>query len=124
GRGLAGCLLSLVVPTILGLSAKETAVMLPLYAFLVEWLVFQFRRAEKEGVAGTDKRLHGLFLLVLWLPLAMGLAWILPASLRPATWATRDFTLGTRLLSEARIVVDYIGWTVLPVPQWLSFYHD
>lgn len=124
GRGLAGCLLSLVVPTILGLSAKETAVMLPLYAFLVEWLVFQFRRAEKEGVAGTDKRLHGLFLLVLWLPLAMGLMWVLPSSLRPATWATRDFTLGTRLLSEARIVVDYIGWTVLPVPQWLSFYHD
>jgi hypothetical protein len=29
-----------------------------------------------------------------------------------------------RLLSECRIVVDYIAWTLLPVPTDLSFYHD
>ncbi len=39
-------------------------------------------------------------------------------------WASRDFTLHTRLLSEARIVSDYIGWTLLPTPGALSFYHD
>jgi hypothetical protein len=30
----------------------------------------------------------------------------------------------TRLLSETRIVVDYISWTLLPTPSALSFYHD
>jgi hypothetical protein len=29
-----------------------------------------------------------------------------------------------RLLSECRIVVDYIAWTLLPTPPNLSFYHD
>ncbi len=47
-----------------------------------------------------------------------------PASSSPETWATRDFTLTTRLLSEARIIVDYIVWTLLPTPDALSFYHD
>jgi hypothetical protein len=36
----------------------------------------------------------------------------------------RDFTLKTRLLSEARIVVEYIAWTLVPTPHALSFYHD
>ncbi|PWK92217.1 hypothetical protein C7456_103340 [Fulvimonas soli] len=30
----------------------------------------------------------------------------------------------TRLLSEARIVTDYIRWIILPTPEALSFYHD
>src|SRR6185312_1105300 len=29
-----------------------------------------------------------------------------------------------RLLSEARIVAEYIRWTLLPTPDALSFYHD
>jgi hypothetical protein len=69
-------------------------------------------------------RVIGLFGLVLALPMVVGLVWLVPHVLNPTTWATRDFTLGTRLLSEARIVVDYIGWTLLPAPNALSFYHD
>ena len=49
--------------------------------------------------------------------MVVGLSWLLPGLLSRRAWATRDFTLGTRLLSEARIVVDYIGWTVLPTPD-------
>jgi hypothetical protein len=56
--------------------------------------------------------------------LIVGLAWLLPGLLQHGAWATRDFTLGTRLLSEARVVIDYIGWTLVPVPHELSFYHD
>jgi hypothetical protein len=76
------------------------------------------------GRSKRDWRVVSLFLLVLALPLVIGLAWLLPDLLKPETWATRDFTLGTRLLSEARIVTDYIGWTLLPTPGELSFYHD
>jgi len=132
GRGgLGWCIASLTIPTVLGLSAKESAVMLPMYAFLVEWLVFGFRRssagARKDGVpAGgpRDRRLIVLFVVVLWLPMLLGLAWLLPGLFKPDAWATRDFSPGTRLLSEARIVIGYIGWTLLPTPQALSFYHD
>jgi hypothetical protein len=117
-----------------GILAKETAVMLPLYALLVEWILFGFQRPQDARIASEtpkiartgrcDRRLIALFLLVLVLPMILGLAWLLPGIFNPETWATRDFTLRTRLLSEARIIVDYIVWTLLPTPHALSFYHD
>lgn len=132
-RGFTLCLISITVPAAIGILAKETAVLLPLYALLIEWVLFRFHKPQKsavllqEGSAKTwrrDFRVIGLFLLVLATPMVIGLVWLLPGILRPETWAARDFTLGTRLLSEARIVVDYITWTLLPTPAALSFYHD
>lgn len=119
-KGLALCILSCFLPVALGVLAKETAIMLPLYAATMEWVLFQFRRADKK----RDAWLLFTFLVMLVAPLALGLAWLVPDLLRPSAWATRDFTLSTRLLSEARIVTDYIGWTLLPTPKALSFYHD
>lgn len=120
-RQVALCAGYVLLPTALGLFAKETAIMLPLYAALVEWAVFRFRRADGTG---TDRRLLALYAFGLVLPGIIGLAVLVPGLLRPATWAVRDFTLKTRLLSEARIVVDYVAWTVVPTPHALSFYHD
>ncbi len=123
--GLALCTASLVVATALGLLAKETAVMLPLYALLVEWALFRGMRVD-TGVPGgrRDWRIASLFLIVLVLPMLVGLGWLLPGLLKPEAWAARDFTMRTRLLSEARIVLDYVQWTLLPTPRALSFYHD
>lgn len=119
-RGFILCAISITVPAAIGILAKETAVMLPLYALLIEWTLFEFKTP-----AGTrDRSVIGLFALVLLLPGVLGIAWLLPGTLNPGSWATRDFTLRTRLLSEARIVVDYIRWTLLPTPGALSFYHD
>jgi hypothetical protein len=112
---------SLIIPTAVGVLAKETAVMLPLYALLVEWLVFRFHRAS---TGQRDRRIAALFAVVLLLPMIVGLAWLVPHLLRPESWATRDFTMSTRLLTEMRIVVDYVGWTLWPLPHSLSFYHD
>jgi hypothetical protein len=137
GTGWGGFILcagSITIPTALGLLAKETAVMLPLYALLVEWMLFHFGKPlepsasvaepRPEHSPRLDPRVVGLFLLVLVLPMIAGLAWLLPGLLKPETWAARDFTMSTRLLSEARIIVDYIAWTLLPTPSALSFYHD
>jgi hypothetical protein len=118
--GLLLCIASITVLTLFGLLAKETAVMLPLYAGLIEWMVFRLRTSAGR----RDRRLLTVFLVVLVAPMVLGLAWLLPQVANPGYWSTRDFTLGTRLLSEARIVVDYIGWTLLPTPAALSFYHD
>jgi len=202
-KGFWLCAASITVPTAIGLLAKETAVMLPLYAVLIEWALFGLQKPvtqdagesivtsaqparrwmalvgralpvglsrsrldqepagsarptesrpfdsaagsarptesrPSDRVAGgarlaqrgnaalhaRDWRMVTLFLLVLALPMVIGLAWLVPHVLNPESWATRDFTLGTRLLSEARIVVDYIVWTLVPTPNALSFYHD
>ncbi|GFZ93919.1 hypothetical protein ISN74_03175 [Dyella caseinilytica] len=125
--GLGICAFSLALFTLTGLLAKETAVMLPLYAFMLEWIVFGFRRqtdTASHDSQSKDWRLICLYLVGLLIPLIAGLAWLLPNVLRPENWAARNFTLSTRLLSEARIVVDYIAWILVPTPDALSFYHD
>jgi hypothetical protein len=133
------CAASLTLPAAVGLLAKETAVMLPLYAFFLECVLFRFRTglltpdalqdaAPTTGISAErtsiDRRIVTLFLVVLALPMVAGLTRMLPALLKPQTWATRDFTMPQRLMSEARIVADYIRWTLLPTPDALSFYHD
>ncbi|NID05212.1 hypothetical protein HBF26_09965 [Luteibacter jiangsuensis] len=118
--GFALSALSLVLGTGLGLLAKETAVLTPLYAFLIEWLVFRDKAPERR----LPRRIWILFGVVLFMPGILGVAWIAPALFRASTWATRDFTMTTRLLSEARVVLDYLAWTVVPTPSALSFYHD
>lgn len=118
--GLGWAIASLVVPTTIGTLAKETAVMLPLYALLVEATLFRFRQHS----GASDRKVMLTFGLVLVLPGIIGLALLLPGLLGSTIWQMRGFTVGTRLLTEARVVVDYIGWTLLPLPQSLSFYHD
>jgi protein O-mannosyl-transferase len=125
--GLGICAASIAVFTLTGLLAKETAVMLPLYALVIEWILFGFRKrpaTPSQNICSRDWRLISLYAIGLLIPLIIGLAWLLPGLLRPESWANRNFTLGTRLLSEARIVVDYIIWSLLPTPDALSFYHD
>lgn len=118
--GLPLCVVSIVAGTGLGVLAKETAVMLPLYAALTEWMVFGFCTYTGR----RDKRVVSLFVVVLLLPLIAGLVWLLPKVLSHDYWSTRNFDLRTRLWSETRIVVGYLRWTLLPTPDALSFYHD
>jgi hypothetical protein len=116
---------SILVGTAIGILAKETAIMLPLYAALIEIFIFRGRRVCGDGdESRTDKRVIYFFTFFLILPMFAGIAWLAPGLLTPSTWTTRDFTLSTRLLSEARIIVDYISWTIVPRPNALSFYHD
>jgi hypothetical protein len=112
-----------VLPAI-GLLAKETAVLVPLYAFLIELALFKGRSPDAGGQPATDKRVRYLFVAVLLVPFVLGSAWMAVKLSNPRAWASRDFTLATRLLSECRIVVDYVVWTLFPRAGDLSFYHD
>jgi hypothetical protein len=128
GKGLVTANVSLLGFTAVGLLAKETAVLTPLYAFLIEMLVFRWKTAPRHDNISSglrrSKLIGALFVLILAIPAVAGALWIGPALLRPTTWAPRDFTMGTRLLSEARIVLDYLVWTIVPTPSALSFHHD
>ncbi|RDJ00678.1 hypothetical protein DVT68_05030 [Dyella solisilvae] len=117
------CAASVTLAAAVGLLAKETAAMLPLYTFVIEWILFRFRRTQRSAEA-SDPRIAALFVLVLLLPLIAGLFWKVPQVLDSSAWATREFTLGQRLLSEARVLCDYLAWTLLPTHHALSFYHD
>ncbi len=121
GRGFWGAFIGLGLWTFIGITAKEDAAMAPFYALLIEWMLFKGRSFPDHR---RDTRVYALFGIELVLPGVVGLGWLLPGIMNPLTWATRDFTLGQRLLSEARIVMDYLRWIILPTPHALSFYHD
>src|SRR6185312_11346919 len=81
-------------------------------------------RAQRGGMpARADKRIWALFTVTLFVPAILGFLWLLRGVLRPGTLAGRDFTLAQRLLTEPRVLVDYLHWTLLPNPMVLSLYH-
>lgn len=118
-RGWGWLLGGLLGGLLCGGLAKETAVMLPVHALLIEWLVFGFgaRRA-------TRHQLLGLYALILVLPAVAGALLYLPGILSGAAYASRSFGLEERLWTQAHALWHYLGWVVLPMPGGLSFYHD
>jgi hypothetical protein len=119
GRGGIGLPASLLACMVLGFAAKESAALLPLFAFCAEFAIAGFRNADGRRSRPVLLTYAGL----LALPLVAGLAWI-------STWifhsfaSFRTFSIGQRLLTEPRVLVDYIGWTLFPNINALTFYHD
>jgi hypothetical protein len=120
GNGWGMILTGLVPCTMVGLLAKESAALLPLYAFCVEACLFRFRGKDDR----RDPRLYALFVGVLALPALLGLAWLLPKALNPGAFASRNFSLAERLMTEPRVVLTYLRWTLVPDLGQLSLYHD
>lgn len=110
----------LIVFAICGYGAKETALMLPLYAFVADAFATSFR----TRAGARDRSVSLLFLIILIVPGIVGAIWALHKYLPAAAWAHRPFTMGERLLTESRIVVDYAIWTLVPLPGHFHFYHD
>ena len=106
--------------TALGALCKESAVLLPLYAACVE----TFALGARDARGRRDRSLLAFFAIVLVLPAILGLAWLLPKMLAPAAFANRNFTLGERLLTESRVVLDYLRWTLFPSLRAFALYHD
>lgn len=104
-----------------GLLAKETAVLILGYLLVIEWLVFRF----SMPTAMQRHVLQGAYAAIIGLPLV----WALTTHLFSPGWidsayANRSFTLGERLLTEGRVLWDYLYLTWLPNIQSMGLYHD
>jgi protein O-mannosyl-transferase len=106
--------------TAAGVLAKESAALLPVYALVAELCLLGFRTIAPR----PDRRLQGLYAAVLLVPGLLGAAWLLPKLLAASAWAHRDFTLAERLMTQTRVLVDYLQWTLFPSLRELSLYHD
>jgi len=106
--------------TLIGLGFKESALLAPGYALVIELVLLRFRGAD-----GRPARvLVGLYVLALVLALAMFLLKILPGALQPEAYLFRDFSVGQRLLTQGPVLLMYLKQALLPWPGDLLFYYD
>lgn len=119
GQGGASLFASLAICTFLGLCTKESAVMLPLYAVCIEFALTGFRNRTGSFSVGAITT----HIIVLVIPLIAGLIWISHWNFA-SVGNLRTFTIAERLLTEPRILIDYMRWTLFPNLDQLSFYHD
>ncbi|MBD8880530.1 hypothetical protein IHE49_08545 [Rhodanobacter sp. 7MK24] len=99
--------------------SKENGILLPMYALVLDATLL------RTNVQRLPPMLAWLRRLLIWpaVVFVVGyLIWILPAA-----WGhhdARDFTVGQRLLTEPRILCDYLGKIFLPRFGLYGLYHD
>ena len=110
----------LIACTGVGLLCKESAAELPFYALLVEFILLGFAHGDRT----LRIKLVIFFILVLGIPFVIGIVWLSPWLLSGHAFDGRPFTLTERLLTESRVLWNYIRWTFAPNLSELSLYHD
>lgn len=98
-----------------GMLAKESAILLPLYILLCEWLVLGSLHVPNRRTRWIAWALSSLVAAaVLW----AAWPWV------GTTYGSRDFTPAERLLTEARVLWLYVQQLLLPWPDTFSLHHD
>ncbi|MCC6440659.1 MAG: hypothetical protein IT476_08565, partial [Rhodanobacteraceae bacterium] len=117
--GAIGLWLALLVGTGIGVLVKESAALLPLYAFSVELALTGFRQRDGRWSAPV-LILYGSLLLI---PLVVGLVWLAGWVGGPRSYG-RAFDIPERLMTEGRILIQYMVWTLAPSLDSLTLFHD
>lgn len=103
-----------------GYSAKETVVLIPGYALLLEMTLLDFQgRNSKARVYWKIFYAIG----VLFAALAFAF-YFLPHYANEQAYAVRDFTPWQRELTQLRVLCMYLAWCIFPLPSQLHFYYD
>lgn len=118
-RRAAWMSLGLGVCTILAFLGKENGILLPLYALVLDATVL------RTQVTRLPRRLQLWRRLLLWPAVLFVFGYLLINIPQFALGSvSRDFTLGERLLTEPRILLDYLGNIFLPRFGLYGLFHD
>lgn len=113
-------LLLCIALVVLGYGAKETIVLVPGYALLLELTVLHFAAAKPAFRTGW----RTFYALGCIAAMAVFLFYVLPHYTPPAAYASRDFTAWQRELTQLRVLPFYLGLIVWPAPSHMVFYYD
>jgi len=116
--GLLLALFSLGAGTLLAAFAKENGALLPVLVLLCE--IFVIRR----GKTAPPPLPRPVFHLLLTLPTLFILGYLTWRGITGAGYASRDFSVGQRLLTQARVVWDYICALLAPHAGTVTPYSD
>lgn len=122
GRHRRGWSLLAMVPiaTLAATLSKENGVLAPALCGVIEWLVFQTRQGKKRSYWSRG-----------WICISLVLPAILAITLTVTQnryivggYANRPFSLVERLLTQPRVLWDYVGSILLPYGPKLGLFHD
>jgi protein O-mannosyl-transferase len=123
-RGLTGLLAAAWGCTLLAVLSKANGALLPLLLLLLEWIVLAPNRSMPNPAA--HRRLRQAIWILLVLPTALLALWLLvsvPGQIR-GTGQIRDWTMGQRLLTELRVIIDYLRLLFVPHAHSSGLFND
>ncbi len=128
-RGVGGIVFGLVFCTLLAVLSKPNGMLLPLFALVIEYVLLSKHRAATSAliaVDAVDKRLYRtLFLLLAWLPAALVVSYLIYVGITGAMHGlTRPWTIGQRLMTEPRILFQYLDLLWVPRPFTPGLFND
>ena len=121
-RGWRGGLsvLSILFFWVLGLLSKENAILLSIYIFVIEWCIYNFQTGSR-----AEKIQLGALWILLAIPWVGALFYVIyHPSFVLNDYQYRDFTLPERVLTEFRIVSEYIRLIIVPDIRHMGLFHD
>lgn len=128
GHALAGTgwsVLGLGGFTLLATLAKANGTLLPTYALLIEVIVLRIRRPLPPSTARTYKIIMGIFG---WLPALSVFAYVAWTAVQGliigGPVGIRSWSIGQRLLTEPRVLLDYLKLLWLPRPYTSGLFND
>jgi protein O-mannosyl-transferase len=120
--GLGGC-------TILGVLSKANGALLPALALVVEYVFLRsYPPYAATDAAPADERAYRYVMLLLaWLPTALVATYLLQqgwSGLTQGISSVRPWTLYQRLITEPRVLLDYLDLLWLPRPFTPGLFND
>ncbi|MHB8744282.1 MAG: tetratricopeptide repeat protein [Sulfuricaulis sp.] len=120
-NGISLILLGLFGFGTLGMFTKEDAALLPLFMLALEFTLFQ-REFPWSSWKKLSRPTKNILVSILAILLTVAFIWLLHY-VKPS-YATRNFTLIERLLTETRVLFFYISLILVPRINQFAIYHD
>jgi protein O-mannosyl-transferase len=110
----------LPICTVLSILAKENGVLIPLFIFAIEFIVYQF-----AYISVLARNRIMLFLgLFVFLPVLTGSLYLFTHLEKFANYTIRDFDMAERLMTQLHVVASYMKMILLPTLSDMTLFHD
>ncbi len=122
-RALVGMALSAWLCTLLAVLSKANGALFPILLLLTEWIVLSRHAMATACIRRWHKRAMRIFLIIPSALVIGYLLYLLP-SVIANTPAIRGWTVGERLLTEPRVVTDYLRLLFIPHAHSTGLFND
>ncbi|MDH3690723.1 MAG: hypothetical protein OEU36_14840 [Gammaproteobacteria bacterium] len=118
-RGYIYMTMGLGIGGVLAILSKENGILILFFALVVEYTVFRSKETNKP------RGWHIWSSVFLFLPILALFGWIVINFSRfESGYVTRDFTMAERLLTQSRVLVEYLAKIMFPRPGDAGLFHD